>query len=178
MDIGRRLLALDALVLGQTWEPLERVHWQRAMRWWVAGRIEVLETWQGAEVRTATASFPVPSVVRFFRSRRRDRLAVTFSKENLYLRDDGSCQYCGAVLTRREATFDHVVPRSRGGDVSWTNIVIACRPCNQRKGNRTPVEARMSLLKPPTRPPAGALAWLVPRADVIPANWRPYLGLL
>jgi len=176
MTIGKGLTDLDALVLGQTWEPLERVHWQRAMTWWVGGRIEVIETWPDVVVRTATESFAVPAVVRFFRSRRRDRVKVTFSRDNIYVRDGGRCQYCAMALSRGAATYDHVIPRSRGGLVSWTNIVIACRSCNQIKGDRTPAEAQMALLKPPSRPPAGALSWILPRADFVPPSWRPYLG--
>lgn len=177
MDTIERLTSLDALVLGQTWDPLERVHWQRAMVWWAAGRVEVLEVWQDVFIRTATTAFPVPSVVRFFRSRRRDRLSVAFSKDTVWLRDGGCCQYCGRDLSRREATYDHVVPRSRGGLVTWTNIVVACRNCNQRKGNRTPAEAHMHLVKAPTRPPMGALELIVPRPDAIPPSWKPYLGV-
>lgn len=177
MTHGVHLNDLDALVLGQTWEPLERVHWQRAMTWWIGGRIEVLEIWPDTVIRTATNSFAMPAVVRFFRSRRRDRVRVPFSRDNIYARDGGRCQYCATPLTRREATYDHVVPRSRGGLVSWTNIVIACRSCNQIKGDRTPQEAHMALLKAPSKPSPGTPLWLLPRPDVVPPTWRPYLGL-
>jgi 5-methylcytosine-specific restriction endonuclease McrA len=177
VDTLTRLLSLDALVLGQSWEPIERVHWQRAMVWWVAGRVEVVEVWPDVFVRTAQDLFEVPSVVRFHRARRRDRRVVPFSRDAVWIRDGGACQYCGLGLTRREATWDHVLPKSRGGGASWSNIVVACRPCNQRKGNRTPGEARMMLLKTPQRPSQAALPFLIQRGDAVPPSWKPYLGL-
>jgi 5-methylcytosine-specific restriction endonuclease McrA len=67
---------------------------------------------------------------------------ITFSRLNIYTRDRFSCQYCGARFRREDLTFDHVVPRSAGGRTSWENIVTACVPCNARKANRTPREAK------------------------------------
>jgi 5-methylcytosine-specific restriction endonuclease McrA len=177
MATSERLQRLDALVLGQGWDPLERVPWQKAMVWWVAGRVEVIEVWPDILVQTATTSFPVPSVVRFHRSRRRAHVDVRFSRDSVWLRDEGRCQYCATTLVRRDATYDHILPRSRGGRVTWTNIVLACRACNQKKGNRTPSEARMQLLRAPKRPALGDPAFLMPRHGSIPNAWRPYLGL-
>lgn len=77
---------------------------------------------------------------------------VTFSRLNLYRRDAYTCQYCGARPGSKELTIDHVQPRSRGGDLSWENCVLACVGCNKRKGSKTPEEARMSLRTTPLRP--------------------------
>ena len=77
---------------------------------------------------------------------------VRFSRENVYLRDQGRCQYCARSVTRSAATYDHVLPRNQGGRTSWENIVICCVPCNQQKGGRTPAQARMHLLIEPIRP--------------------------
>ncbi len=75
---------------------------------------------------------------------------VTFSRLNLYRRDRYTCQYCGARPGSKDLTVDHILPRSRGGALSWENCVLACVSCNKRKGSRTPAEARMTLLCEPS----------------------------
>ena len=168
---------MQVLVLGQSYEPLERVDWKRAMTWWAAGRVEILEAWEGRTIRTPRLELPMPSVVRFLRSRRRNAQAVRFSRETIYARDRGLCQYCHRPVGRREVTYDHILPRSRGGQTLWENIVLACRPCNQKKGNRTPSEAGMLLARSPSRPALGSWQLLVGDRDALPVAWRPYLGI-
>ena len=76
---------------------------------------------------------------------------VAFTRFNLFLRDEFSCQYCGA---KGDLTFDHVLPRSRGGVTSWENVVAACSPCNLRKGSRTLKQSGLHLMRPPRQPTA------------------------
>ncbi|MCA9517752.1 MAG: HNH endonuclease [Myxococcales bacterium] len=170
---------MDTLLLGQGYEPLGRVGWQRAMTLWFTGRAEILEEYDDRVIRTVRVAFPMPAVVRFFRSTRARRAAVRFSREQVYARDHGRCQYCSSEVTRRESTYDHIVPRSRGGATRWDNIVLACRPCNQRKADRTPSEAHMALLSRPVQPAPHADGWRMVLGLVgeAPAPWRPYLGL-
>jgi len=80
------------------------------------------------------------------------RGTLPFSRRNLCIRDRYSCQYCGAKLIGEEITIDHVVARSRGGIATWQNCVLACVPCNERKGDRTPEEAHMRLMRVPRKP--------------------------
>ncbi len=167
---------MEVLVLGQSYEPIERIGWRRAMVLWAAGRVEILETWEGRTIRTPRLELPMPSVVRYLRSRRRFPAAARLSRETIYLRDRGVCQYCQRPVTRREGTYDHIIPKSRGGETRWDNIVLACRPCNQRKADRTPSEADMSLTQP-TRVPLGSWQLLVGHRDALPPAWRPYLGV-
>ena len=87
-------------------------------------------------------------------------------------RDAYLCQYCGRGS--RALTVDHVMPRSRGGDTSWENVVAACVPCNRRKGARLPQEAGMRLMHRPLRAVAGAAP--VPRDPRDPGHWEPYLA--
>jgi len=168
---------VQVLVLGQSYEPIERVDWKRAMVWWAAGRVEILEAWEGRTIRTPRLELPMPSVVRFLRSRRRNIPVVRFSRETIYARDRGQCQYCLRPMLRRDVTYDHIIPKSRGGLTLWENIVIACRPCNQKKGNRTPSEAGMALTLSPARPSLGSWQMLVGHRDALPLAWRPYLGV-
>lgn len=171
---------MDTLLLGQSYEPLGRVGWQRAMTLWFSGRAEILEEYDDRVIRTVCVAFPMPAVVRFFRSARSRRAMVRFSREQVFARDRGRCQYCGSEVARRDGTYDHIVPRSRGGPTRWDNIVLACRPCNQRKAARTPAEAHMHLLTCPVQPAPQADGWrlVLGLTEEAPAPWRPYLGLV
>src|SRR3954470_12370213 len=99
-------------------------------------------------LRSVRAEFRVPSVIRrrtYINVRRRQE-ASGMKRMRIYMRDKFRCQYCGDKKAASELTLDHILPRSRGGDNSPVNIVTACVACNNRKGNRTPAEARMPLL--------------------------------
>jgi 5-methylcytosine-specific restriction endonuclease McrA len=98
---------------------------------------------------------------------------LPLSRSAILARDSHTCQYCGLTLPAGRLTIDHVLPQSRGGGWSWTNLVAACPACNAAKANRTPDEAGMALLRPPGKP-IGAQAALLHDAQRNPA-WRPYL---
>ena len=101
----------------------------------------------------------------------------SFSRDNVYMRDHCRCQYCNRKVSRPEATYDHVTPRAQGGRTTWENIVIACVPCNQSKGGRTPAQAGMKLLSVPVKPQK--LAHAVQLAFVydkgMPLPWKKFL---
>jgi 5-methylcytosine-specific restriction endonuclease McrA len=79
------------------------------------------------------------------------------SRQNILRRDQYCCQYCNIEMTDKEATVDHIIPKSKGGSSSWVNMVAACRDCNLAKGNRTPKEAKMDLKSKPKEPSYGFL---------------------
>ena len=167
---------MDVLILSSAYEPVKRVGWQRAMKLWLTGRVEVLEEYENRLVRTVSRVFQMPAVVRLvnvLRGRRRHR--VTFCKRNVYARDKGRCQYCGKAVPLREATLDHVLPRSRGGRTTWQNVAIACLRCNQRKAARTPDEANMQLLLEPIIPRSLPLPRELTWRTEMPDIWQPYL---
>ena len=87
------------------------------------------------------------------------RRDIRFSRRNIFERDKSACQYCGRKFKKLELTLDHVIPRSLGGRSTWENLVLACVPCNVKKGNRLPEEARMPLIRKPRKP-----------------RWIPYSG--
>ncbi|MBI2425627.1 MAG: HNH endonuclease [Candidatus Hydrogenedentes bacterium] len=99
---------------------------------------------------------------------------LRFSRRNLLTRDQHKCQYCGCPLSGKNLTIDHVMPRSRGGQDTWENVVLACSSCNVRKGNRTPEEAKMKLLRKP-----GAPRWLpsfgMPILQEDLTTWRRFM---
>lgn len=100
-------------------------------------------------IRTPQISVPIPSVIRLVRYRKVPRQKRVASRKNIFLRDQNVCQYCSNRFATPELTLDHVIPKSRGGSNEWENIVACCKPCNHRKGDRTPAEAGMALVKAP-----------------------------
>ncbi|HEY2762236.1 MAG TPA: HNH endonuclease [Pirellulales bacterium] len=103
-------------------------------------------------IRGINFELQVPRVIRLLSFDRVPRQSVRFNRRNLFARDGNHCQYCGKSFPTSELSLDHIVPRSRGGETSWENIVCACVACNVRKGGRTPQEAHMKLIRPPVKP--------------------------
>lgn len=125
-------------------------------------------------VHTVSSVIRVPRVIMLQVYDRLPRLHVRFSRQNIYLRDQSTCQYCGKRKARTELNLDHVVPRSQGGRTTWTNVVCSCIACNLYKGSRTPEEAGMRLLKPPARPEWSPFDR---HGEVTHEAWRPFLNL-
>lgn len=168
---------METLVLSPEWEPLQQVSWKRAVNLVLFGQVEVVAEYEDRVIRSVSLEFRQPLILRLLRyAGGKRRRGVRFSKDNVYTRDKGRCQYCGEGLTRRTATLDHVLPRSRGGKTVWTNVVVACMPCNQEKGDRTPEEAGFVLLREPERPRhlPETLRLAVKRSEA-PESWKPFL---
>lgn len=150
----------QVLVLNATYEPLSVVSVKRAVVLLLKEKAELIEAAE-ARLRAENFSLPMPLVIRlvyFVKIPRRMSLPVT--RRTVLARDHYTCQYCGLEPARQMLTLDHVLPRSRGGKTTWENVVAACQKCNGRKGNRTPDEARMTLLTEPKRPRYLAVATL------------------
>jgi 5-methylcytosine-specific restriction endonuclease McrA len=166
---------METLVLDQSYLPVARVHWQRAITLFFMGKVEIVDEYEDQEIHSMTFSMKMPSIVRFIRSIRSKKKAVKFSRENVYARDKGKCQYCGHLVARHEATYDHVVPRAAGGKTEWNNVVICCYTCNQKKSCRTPEQAGMRLKAMPIRPknlPDVRITIVWRRGD--PEAWRSF----
>jgi 5-methylcytosine-specific restriction endonuclease McrA len=103
-------------------------------------------------VRAVSFEIRAPRVIRLLRFDRPLLPAPRFNRRNLLARDGHRCQYCGSHYPSSQLSLDHVLPRSRGGETTWDNVVCSCLTCNTRKGGRTPHEARMHLIRSPGRP--------------------------
>ena len=103
-------------------------------------------------IRSVNFEIQVPRVIRLLMYDRVPKQSVRFNRRNVFARDGNRCQYCGKRFSTSELSLDHVVPRSRGGETSWINIVCSCVKCNVKKGGRTPQEAHMALVKAPVKP--------------------------
>jgi 5-methylcytosine-specific restriction endonuclease McrA len=165
------------LLLNQTYEPLGTVSVARAVIMTFKNSVTIEEFDGDRVLRSAHAEFPVPSVIRrreYINIRRR-REAAGAKRMRIYMRDKFRCQYCGDKGGAAELTLDHILPRSRGGDNSPVNIVTACVGCNQRKGSRTPDEARMPLLTSQTALRVKLERVVLCHYAEARAEWRKYL---
>lgn len=127
-------------------------------------------------IKTARDPIPAPEVIVLKKYGERPPRRVTFTRSNLYRRDEWTCQYCGEPMSERKLTIEHVLPRSRGGPTSWENCVSACEACNGRKADQTPSEAGMKLKTTPSRPNWTPKLALPKGKDEIRASWVPFLS--
>jgi 5-methylcytosine-specific restriction endonuclease McrA len=158
-----------ALVLNASYEPMCVVSHRRAVVLLLLEKAELVAD-TGLRLHSERLSVPVPSVVRlrsFVSIPFRRRVAV--SRRAVMARDSSSCQYCGG----RADSIDHVVPRSRGGEHVWDNVVAACRSCNTRKRDRMLHETSMRLRRRP-HAPLGA-SWSILASGSVPGDWQPFL---
>ena len=158
------------LVLNQDYSPLTVCSAQRAFVLLFLDKAELLSELKEKRLRTVSTSFPFPSVIRINRYIHIPYKGVVLSRHNIFKRDGNKCQYCGKSS---DLTLDHVIPRSKGGKSSWTNLVTACRKCNAKKGDDSPEKAGMKLLKIPAKP--SYLSFLRMNTETVNKDWMPYL---
>jgi len=184
------MIDAPVLVLNRSYQPVHITTVRRAFCLLAKGHVRVVgadfgtysfEEWVELEplgdidvVETPRRRLPAPGVVLLIDFDRLPRREVKFSKRNVYLRDGFRCQFCGSIGRDGELNLDHVLPVSRGGRSSWDNVVTSCIPCNTRKGNRTPEEAGMRLLRRPDRPRWQLVTGIVARRK-LHASWAPFI---
>jgi 5-methylcytosine-specific restriction endonuclease McrA len=160
------------LVLNATFEPINVCTVRRAVVLMLKGKAELLE--HGShELHSASTTVPRPAVIRLVTYVRipRDTHRRKITRRAVFARDGWTCQYCGS---RSSLTVDHVIPRSKGGDSSWDNIVASCAPCNRRKGDVLVAQAGMTLRRAPRAPSPHVFIHVA--SPTIPPAWRQYLA--
>ena len=145
-------LVLNADFRPLSYYPLSLWPWQEAVKAVFLDRVSILAEYDEV-VRSPSMQIRIPSVV-VLKDYIKPQKRVAFTRFNLFLRDEFCCQYCGS---RGDLTFDHVVPRARGGITSWENVVAACSSCNLKKGSTSLARSGLTLRKPPRQPSAGEL---------------------
>lgn len=144
---------MRTLVLNASYEPLHVVSWEKAVCLIFASKAEVVSEYHNF-VRSVSRSIKLPKVIRLYNYVHKIKQlgAAKCNRRNIFIRDLFLCQYCGIKVTARNATLDHIVPRSRGGSSDFLNLVTCCEHCNRKKGAREPGQAGMRLLKKPAVP--------------------------
>ncbi len=166
------MINFPVLVLNQNYEPLNVCRVRRAVVLLEDGRAEMLENGVGF-IHSTRLEFPVPSVIRLAYIIKRPRPQRKLTRLEIFHRDQFTCQYCGKQTS--QLTLDHVIPRYRGGEHLWENVVSACIPCNRRKAGRTPREAGMKLLHTPTQPRSDRFFYIPYRYRQSQSQWQKYL---
>ena len=166
------MLNSQVLVLNRLWQAINVCSVRRAFTLLCAGHAQVVyadgknfsthdfESWrsfstrepEGQMVHTISFKIRIPRVIVLMLFDRMPRKEVKFTRHNIFERDKDTCQYCGITFDRKDLNLDHVLPRDKGGQTTWENVVCSCIPCNTRKGNRLPHQAAMQLIRKPRRP--------------------------
>lgn len=161
----------NVLVLNSTYQPLNVTTLKRALKMLYLHKAEMVWS-NGCVIKTSRETLSMPSIVRLMKYVAIPQRQIPLSRRYILLRDCYTCQYCGKQESKH-MTIDHVIPKSRGGKSTWENLVCACRQCNNKKNNRPPKEANMTLLRPPTKPNFRHL--LIINTQNAPAEWFPYI---
>lgn len=140
------------LKLDSSFKPIEMIAWQDAINLVITGKAFIVEAYEKF-IRSAYQVWEMPAVIvlkRFVSFHHLKNYSCT--RKNILLRDDYICQYCDTRFDVQQLTIDHIIPRSRGGNKTWTNLIAACRACNQKKGDKLPAEIGMFPINAPHRP--------------------------
>lgn len=164
------LLNRGVLLLNQNYEPMSVTSARKAIILIYLGKAEIIER-HDFFIRSVSLAMPMPSIVRLIRFINVPRKRIVLTRRNIIKRDGHRCQYCNS--SRLPVTVDHIIPKVRGGQDSWENLVCACLRCNTKKGNRTPEEAGMRLLRHPRKP--NNLFFIQHFIGISDDRWKPYL---
>jgi 5-methylcytosine-specific restriction endonuclease McrA len=171
MSVDGKVVNLPVLVLNQSYEPLNICRVRRAVVLIQGGKAELLENGTGF-LHSAEELFSIPSVIRLSAMIKRPRAERKMTRFEIFNRDHYTCQYCGKGT--HQLTLDHVMPRHRGGEHTWENVVSACIACNRHKAGRTPDEAGMKIARKPIRPYNTGI-YNVPYQLRNKSEWQKYL---
>lgn len=142
---------MRVLALSSNYEPLGTIPWEKAVNLVYLDKVHTVGEYD-QEIRSPSCSIRIPSVVVYKNNKWRKTNSVRFSRNNVWIRDEGKCQYCANSVNIRSFTLDHINPRAAGGKTTWDNVVTCCYSCNQKKGDKTLKQAGMSLLKKVIKP--------------------------
>jgi 5-methylcytosine-specific restriction endonuclease McrA len=162
------------LVLNATYEPINICAARRALVLVLKGVARAEEN-QPRFIKSPSMTMSIPSVIRLLEFRHIPRQSRALSRKNILMRDRNTCQYCGQVAPPNELTLDHVIPRSRGGQSTWENLVACCKECNHRKGNSTPPESDLRLIREPRSFNLHTSRQLMRMIGPPDEQWRKYL---
>ncbi|MAE84888.1 MAG: HNH endonuclease [Flammeovirgaceae bacterium] len=160
---------MSVLVLNADYTPLSVCTTERAFLLMYLDKADIISAAQDKMLRTVQKSFPFPSVIKIKQYIQVPYKGVVLTRHNIFKRDNHSCQYCGSG---KDLTLDHLIPKSKGGKSSWTNLVTACKRCNSYKGDFAPEDVGLTLKNKPIRP---SYVMFLRISKSLNEDWRPYL---
>jgi 5-methylcytosine-specific restriction endonuclease McrA len=168
----------STLILNHYMVPHRVASWQDAISELFTGKVEVIDWYDEVVYQNSERGIvmKMPAVARLLKPVSSFKKGIKFSRVNVMARDEFKCQYCGSRLPMDRLNYDHVIPRVQGGKTVWDNIVCACYSCNEKKGARTPEQAKMKLIRKPFRPKTLPLAQPVLAMRNIPSEWAPFVA--
>jgi 5-methylcytosine-specific restriction endonuclease McrA len=183
-------LRKPVLVLNKVWSPIRVIPTIRAFKLLFADKASVVNTdtyftynwdeWVKIPtteddniVKSVHFDIKVPEVIVLLKYDKTHKKNVRLTKKNIFIRDNYHCQYTGKQISRKEADIDHVIPRSKGGKNSWDNMVVCSKSINRKKGDKTPKEAGLKLIKTPSKPNYDQLM-IDPKMN-IPESWKKFI---
>ena len=165
---------ISVLVLNASYEAINVCNLRRAMKMVFKGTAQTEEV-SDVEINTPSTAVKVPHVIRLVRYVHVPRSVVKFSRRNVLVRDQYTCQYCRKEFPTVQLTLDHVVPISRGGETTWENVVTACKKCNNKKGSKMLYETQLKLARQPKTPSILTYLQLNRHFRGCHPSWRKYL---
>jgi 5-methylcytosine-specific restriction endonuclease McrA len=142
---------MRVLVLSQAYEPIGTISWKKAVGLFFLKKVHVLSEYD-EYISSPSFKMKIPSVIAMKNGKHRKINSIRFSRKNIWLRDEGQCQYCNKNVKVNDFTIDHVFPKTAGGTTNWDNVVVSCYVCNQRKGGQSLKECGYKLKKTPKKP--------------------------
>lgn len=169
---------MKVLALASNYEPIGVISWEKAVTLLVTNKVFSVED-SDKIIRSPSTELKIPSVVVYCNASRKGKRAIRFSRKNVWLRDEGRCQYCNKEVKYGDFTIDHIKPKCNGGVSSWENTVVCCYSCNQKKAEKTMEQVGFKLIKKPTVP--FHLPYISSIDDYyannkIPENWKFWIG--
>ena len=162
---------ITVLKLDSAFKPIEVIGWEEAfLLTWLkkAYAVEYFDKW----VHSAKKAFQIPSVIVLFKYVDEKFFTLPCTRKNILIRDENQCQYCAKSFREADLTLDHVIPKSKGGNSCWNNVVAACNPCNQKKRDYLIENAPVSLMRRPKRPAYRSI--FRKRLKNINIEWKEY----
>lgn len=170
---------MKVLTLSSNYEPLGVVDWEKAITLLFAGKVHTLSEYDKC-IHSPNTQLNIPSVIVFKNTKYKKINSVRFSRKNVWIRDEGKCQYCSKPVSSKDFTLDHVTPRTSGGKTTWVNVVTSCAKCNQLKADKPLNKCGLSLIKNPQKPSSlpyvQDVEFFYGFQHKIPDDWKFWLG--
>ena len=178
-ETSNGVLNMKVLALSSTYEPLGVISWQRAITLIFSNKVHTLEEYD-YYISSPSTRIKFPAVIVFKNSKKgKYQRSIRFSRRNVWIRDEGKCQYCINDVSFSTFTIDHIIPKTAGGKTVWENVVTCCYDCNQKKGEKSLKEVNFKLFKIPKKPiKLPCLEEVIDgnyNANNVPDAWKFYL---